>query len=90
MKWNLGNRIMVLTGAMVVTVAAITSAISYFKGRAMLDGAVKTQLQQLCASTLSQVETWVDGQQQYLSLTALQPEMLAALRSGAEAATNRV
>jgi len=89
MKWNLRNRILVPTVALIITITAALSAVSYWMGRSAIEDAMDGQLDQICASGLRQVEGWVEGQRQNLVQWAIQPQILAGLQTTPEGQTAR-
>ncbi|MDR3460571.1 MAG: methyl-accepting chemotaxis protein [Verrucomicrobiae bacterium] len=89
MKWNLKNRIAVPTVALVLTITIALSLVSFLKSRAMLNKTLDAQLNQQCAVSINEVESWVEANRQNLLQWAVEPQILAALANTPEAQTNR-
>jgi methyl-accepting chemotaxis protein len=89
MKWNLRNRILVPTVALLLVISAAISGVSYWLSSAALEESMDAQLDRICTSGLQSVETWIGGQRQNITHWAVQPAMLAALQPGDQARTVR-
>jgi len=79
MKWNLKNRILVPTLALVVVTTAAISGVSYLISQSTMTKTLDDQLEQICSSSMRQIETWVDGQRTNLIHWSTQPHILKAL-----------
>jgi len=89
MKWSLNKRITVPTVALIIGVAATISLASFLKGRAMLKDVLHEQINQMCATGISQVESWMETKRQNLIQWAVSPQIVGALSNAPEAQTNR-
>jgi len=89
MKWNLKTRIVAPTVALIVAITATISIVSFCKSRTMLDEALTGQVNQLCRSSIDQVEGWVGDKQRDLVQWAAEPQFLAAIPSTPAGLTNR-
>ncbi len=89
MKWNLKNRILVPTVALIVLITLAISIVSFRMSQSSLSAAMDSQLQGICASTVNQIETWVGGQRQFLAHWSVQPGVVLAVQNGAEATNAR-
>ena len=90
MKWNLKNRIAVPIVALIIVITATISLVSFLKSRAMLDKILNAQLNQQCVTGISQVEDWVEAQQQNLVQMAFEPAVVSSLQTTSEMLTNRI
>jgi methyl-accepting chemotaxis protein len=81
MKWNLKSRILIPSIVLIVVISATISGVSFFKGRAMLDEVFNSDLNYLCGSGLSQVDSWMEAQRQFLTLWSLRSNVLSALQN---------
>jgi methyl-accepting chemotaxis protein len=89
MKWNLKNRITAPTVGLIMVIAATISLVSFLKSRSMVDKILHDQLDQQCASSVKQVESWMEAQQQGLLTLAYAPEVLSFLQNASGAQANR-
>ena len=89
MNWNLKNRITVPTVALIVVMAATISLVSFVKSGTMLGNILKTQLKEQCATSIAQVEDWMEAQQQNLLQLTFAPAVAASLQNTPETPTNR-
>jgi len=89
MNWNLKNRITVPTVALIVVIAATISLVSFKKSGTMLDKILKAQINEQCATSIAQVEDWMEAQQQNLLQLAFAPAVAAAVQITPETQTNR-
>ena len=91
MHLSLRNRILLPAVALVSAVTIILSLASFSISRTALDESFDAHLKYISASALSQIESWIGGQRNNISLWAGQPHVLAALRTGpAATAAQRV
>jgi len=79
MKWNLRNRILIPTLALILAIAGTISAVSYWMSSSAIEETMEGQLAAICDSGLHQVETWIEGQRQNITQWAFQPHVLSAL-----------
>jgi methyl-accepting chemotaxis protein len=89
MKWNLRNRILVPTLSLTIGTALVISLVSFWMSRSALHDSMDTQLKQICATGMSQVEGWISETRQSLIQNAVQPEILTALKSIPESEASR-
>jgi methyl-accepting chemotaxis protein len=89
MKWTLRNRILVPTVVLLTITAVSISAVSYWVSRTTMEDTLDAQLQSICASSLVQVENWMEGQRLNIVHWAAKPHVLAALQDTPDAATAR-
>jgi len=84
MKWNLRNRILgpALTLLGLTTVAI--SAVSFWMSRNAMDRALDAQLDNICATSVTQVEAWVDAERLNMVHWSAQTHLLTALKDTPE------
>ncbi|HRY49967.1 MAG TPA: methyl-accepting chemotaxis protein [Candidatus Paceibacterota bacterium] len=81
---NLRNRILVPTLGLIILVTLALSATSYFMARNALETSVEESMAGTCAASLRQIETWIDGQRDNLSVLAGQQNTVKSLAAGAD------
>ncbi|MDI1247479.1 MAG: cache domain-containing protein, partial [Lacunisphaera sp.] len=89
MNWNLRNRILVPTAALLILVIIAISAVSFWMGRSSMEVALDQQLDQIGSSGIRQVDSWIDGQRQNVAHWAAQPHVLTALGQTPESGAAR-
>jgi methyl-accepting chemotaxis protein len=89
MKWNLRNRILAPTLALIALTTVSISAVSFWMSRNAIDGALDDQLQTICGNSLTQVEAWVDAQRLNIIHWSAQPHLLTALKDTPEGLAER-
>jgi len=80
MNLNLRNRILLPTLALIFTVTLVLSVVSFYLSRRALNDSFNAQLEQICDSSLQQIESWVLGEQANIIHWSTQPHVLAALQ----------
>ncbi len=86
MHWNLRNRILVPTLAIIVILTAGMGVTSYLMSRSMMNKAINSQLEKTCTTLVAEVEHWVDTQRKNTSLWALDTYAVKAGQGGPEGA----
>jgi methyl-accepting chemotaxis protein len=89
MQLNLRDRILIPAGSLVVATIFAVSLASFLICKSALHDAWNANLKQSCAAGMSQVESWIDANRQNLDQLAVQPEVLAALKTAPEAEASR-
>jgi len=89
MKWNLRNRILIPTMALIVVTTVSISAVSYWMSQTTMEATLDTQLDGICSSAVHQVEAWVEAQRQNVVHWSVQPRILSALQNTPEAKCTR-
>ncbi len=89
MKLTLRNRILLPTLLLILTVTVILSGVAFTMSRKAMDDGLDAHLNQICESSLQQVESWVLGQRTNVAHWATQPHVLTALQDGPEGAKAR-
>lgn len=94
MNWNLRNRILVPTLALILTITGVLSIVSYWMGSSALETTMNDQLRRICTTGLGQVEGWIEAQRQNVEQWAFQLVAQTALgsteaRAGALAVVNK-
>ena len=84
MNLNLRNRILLPALALILTVTLVLSLVSFYLSGKEVDRSLDENLQQVCASSLKQVESWVDAQRNNVAHWAAQAHVLAALQDKPE------
>jgi methyl-accepting chemotaxis protein len=84
MKWNLRNRILGPALTLIAFTTVSISAVSFWMSRNAMDKALDAQLDSICATSLTQVEAWVDAQRLNVIHWSAQPHLLTALQDTPE------
>ncbi len=75
MRMNLRNRILLPSAAVIVLLVAISGIVSFLMSRSTSQTILTDQMQQICESSLRQVESWVDIQRMAIVQWSVHPEV---------------
>jgi methyl-accepting chemotaxis protein len=84
MNWNLRNRILAPSLALIALTTVSIAGVSFWMSRKAMDTALDTQLENICATSVGRIEVWVEAQRLNLIHWSAQPHMLAALQDTPE------
>jgi methyl-accepting chemotaxis protein len=84
LSWNLRNRILIPVLTLVAVAVAVLTTISFITSRNTLASNINDQLQQTAASTLSQVQSWVEARRDDVDTWANQKAFQAPLEAGGD------
>jgi methyl-accepting chemotaxis protein len=76
MKWNLRQRILSPTIALIIVLTVAVGGTAHFMGRAMLAKAYEEQLRGIGSDSVKAIENWVDTNRKSLALLAADPECI--------------
>jgi methyl-accepting chemotaxis protein len=82
MKWNLQNRIVVPTIALIALVTVIVGVSALVISRGLLLSALNEQMSDSCSAALTEMEIWMNEQKAQASVWADDPRALSAVNGG--------
>ena len=84
MKWNLRNRILAPALTLIAFTTISIAAVSFLMSRKAMNAALDTQLENICATSVTRIETWVEAQRLNVVHWASQAHVLLALEDSPE------